>query len=250
MANGMEEVEKLKDELRKLKHDVIVGYNNILQTFSEIDSIVNKLNIIDREEETSKNFFKMKIDEIIMDIEEDEKKRRLSKLTKVKDTKTKCSIVGTDGSLHNYNSKSMAAYSVFFGYESNLNTANICQNNGTTLLPELKGMEQAIKTAIENGQKNLAIIADNSIAIDLADSIIRIGQEQCSKITNIRDKSPETFNTLEKIENLSEDLDNLIFVWQKSHVSVNNVYTEYNSGADKLAREHEAEISVLILKKD
>ena len=106
-----------------------------------------------------------------MDIEEDDKKRRLSKVTKVKDTKSKCSIIASDGSLKNYNSKSMAAYAVFFGYESNLNTANICQNNGTTLLPELKGMEHAIKLAIENGQKNVAIIGDNSIAIDLADSI-------------------------------------------------------------------------------
>ena len=80
--------------------------------------------------------------------------------------------------------------------------------------------------------------------------VIRIGKEKCSKITNIKDKSPETFVTLEKIESLSEDLDNLIFVWQKSHVTVNNIYTEYNAGADKLAREHEAEISISILKKD
>ena len=122
----------------------------------------------------------MKTDEIIMDIEEDDKKRRLSKLTKVKDSKSRCSIVGTDGSLKNYDSKTMAAYAVFL-YESNLNTANICQNNGTTLLLELKGMEHAIKIAQENGQKNLAIIADNSVAIDLADSIIRIGHKQCSK---------------------------------------------------------------------
>ena len=170
----------------------------MLQTFSKIDLLINIINKLNPEEQASNNFFKIKTEEIIMDIEEDEKKRRLSKVTKVKDTQSKCIIVGTDGSLKNYNSKLMAA--------------NICQNNGTTLLPELKEMEHAMKIALENGQKNLAIIADKSIAIDLADSIIRIGQQQCSKIIKIRDKSPEIYVTLEKIDRLSEDLENLIFV--------------------------------------
>ena len=69
MANGMEEVEKIKDKLGKLKNEVIVGYSSILETFSEIDILVNKLNMLDTEEETSNNFFKMKREEIIMGIE-------------------------------------------------------------------------------------------------------------------------------------------------------------------------------------
>ena len=246
----MDGAEEIKEELKKLKSELVIGYNNILETFSKIDLLSNKINKLNPDEQASNNFYKIKTEEIIMNIEEDEKKRRLSKVTKVKDSQSKCTMVGTDGSLKNYNSKLMAAYAVFFGYESNMNTANICQNNGTTLLPELKGMEQAMKIALENGQKNLVIVADNSIAIDLADSIIRIGHQQCSKIINIRDKSPETYITLDKIDRLSEDLDTLIFVWQKSDVSVNNIYCEYNSGADKLAREHESEISIAILKKD
>ena len=58
MANGMEEVEKIKDKLGKLKNEVIVGYSSILETFSEIDILVNKLNRLDTEEETSNIFFK------------------------------------------------------------------------------------------------------------------------------------------------------------------------------------------------
>ena len=57
MANGMEGVEEIKEELKKLKSDVVVGYNNMLQTFSKIYLLINKLNRLNPEEQASNIFF-------------------------------------------------------------------------------------------------------------------------------------------------------------------------------------------------
>ena len=237
------EILKIRKEISSLNDEVQRALQKIPRKLEELQTKI--LNSMDLEEQPSFDhnltfISKQEVTERMSDPEY----RNLSKIAKQSDEAAESfCLVGCDGSYRETNRLPTSLAAAYFSSTSALNIANQLRGDGTSLICELHAINLALKNLSEVKVKNTIIVVDNAVAIDEATLVIQREAHQSNSLQKALERSHLHSKTLQEIRKSSNNFHNIIFTWQRSHVTIDSIFAEFNDRADQLCLDKFAEIA-------